>query len=139
MTKKTMFFLPAVTGKLKIAVRLLTMLLLLAGLQAKAFAPDDFQQRRITGRILDSKGDGLAGVNILEKGTTNGAISEANGSFIINTTSANPVLSFSFIGYVTQDITVGSQNTIDVTLAEAVSALDEIVVVGYSTQQRKSL
>ncbi|HEX2969009.1 MAG TPA: TonB-dependent receptor [Bacteroidales bacterium] len=139
MTKKTMFFLPAITRKLKIAVRLMTMLLLLAGLEASAFAPDALQQRKITGRIVDSNGEGLIGVNILEKGTTNGAISEANGTYTINTTSANPVLSFSFIGYITQDITVGAQNTIDVTLAESISALDEIVVVGYSTQTRKSL
>lgn len=139
MTKKTMFFLPAIVGKLKIAVRLMTLLLLLAGLQASALAPDEFQQRRISGRVIDSNGEGLAGVNILEKGTTNGAISEANGSFSINATSANPVLSFSFIGYLTQDVSVGAQTTLDVTLLEAVSALDEIVVVGYSTQTRKSL
>lgn len=139
MTKKTMFFLPAVVGKLKIAVRLMTLLLLLAGLQASALAPEEFQQRRVTGRVIDSNGEGLAGVNILEKGTTNGAISEPNGSFTISATTANPVLSFSFIGYVTQDVTVGSQTNIEVTMAEAVSALDEIVVVGYSTVQRKSL
>lgn len=139
MTKKTMFFLPAIGRNLKIAVRFMTMLLLLVGLQANAFALDEYQQRRISGRVVDSNGEALAGVNILEKGTTNGAITEANGSFAINTTSANPVLSFSFIGYVTQDITVGSQSTLEVTLAEAVSALDEIVVVGYSTQTRKSL
>ena len=133
-----MFFLSAILGKLKIAVRLMLVLLLLAGFQANVLA-DEFQQRRITGRVIDSNGEGLPGVNILEKGTTNGAIAETNGVFSINATSANPVLQFSFIGYVTQDVAVGAQNTIDVTLAEAVSALDEIVVVGYSTQTRKSL
>ncbi len=138
MTQKTKFFLPAIIGKLRIAVRLMLLIFLLAGIQTSAMA-DEFQQRRISGRILDANGDGLAGVNILEKGTTNGAISEANGGFNISTSTANPVLSFSFIGYLTQEIVVGSQNSIDVTMAEAVSALDEIVVVGYSTQTRKSL
>jgi TonB-dependent starch-binding outer membrane protein SusC len=139
MTKKTMHVLPAVFMKIKIAVRLAIMLLLIGSIQISAFAADDFQQRRITGRIMDAAGEPLGGVNITEKGTTNGAISEANGTFTINATSANPVLTFSFIGYLTQDITVGTRTNIDLTLTEAVSALDEIVVVGYSTQQRKTL
>jgi TonB-dependent starch-binding outer membrane protein SusC len=139
MTKKTMHVLPAVFMKLKMAVRLAIMLLLIGSIQLSAFAADDFQQRRISGRIIDASGEPLGGVNITEKGTTNGAISEANGTFTINATSANPVLTFSFIGYLTQEITVGTRTNIDLTLAEAVSALDEIIVVGYSTQQRKTL
>jgi TonB-dependent starch-binding outer membrane protein SusC len=139
MTKKTMHVLPAVFMKLKVAVRLAIMLLLIGSIQLSAFAGDDFQQRRITGRITDAAGEPLGGVNIAEKGTTNGAISEANGTYTINATSANPVLAFSFIGYLTQEITVGTRTNIDITLAEAVSALDEIVVVGYSTQTRKTL
>ncbi|MFH1319086.1 MAG: TonB-dependent receptor [Bacteroidota bacterium] len=100
---------------------------------------NDLQQRRITGRITDAAGEALAGVNILEKGTLNGAISDANGNYTIAVASANSVLTFSFIGYLTQEVTVGDQNTINIVLVEAIAALDEIVVVGYSTQARKSL
>ncbi len=99
----------------------------------------DLQQKRITGRIVDNNGNPLPGVNILEKGTVNGAISDANGNYALTVAGANSVLTFSFIGYITQEATVGTQTAVNITLAEAVSALDEIVVVGYSTQARKSL
>ncbi len=111
-----------------------------------ALTPDDgngttnnLQQKQISGRVVDASGNPIPGVNILEKGTLNGAISDANGRYTMTVSSASSVLTFSFIGYVTQEVTVGAQTAIDVTLAEAVSALDEIVVVGYSTQARKSL
>jgi hypothetical protein len=123
-------------------VKLFTMLLLLGTIQAFAAStsvPDDLQQKRITGKVTDAAGEALPGVNILEKGTINGAISDADGNFAVTLTAANPVLNFSFIGYITQEVVVGSQTVINVTLAEALSALDEIVVVGYSTQARKSL
>jgi TonB-linked SusC/RagA family outer membrane protein len=100
---------------------------------------NDLQQKRVTGRVTDVNGNALPGVNILEKGTINGAITDADGRYALTVASANSVLSYSFIGYVTQEKPVGALINIDVTLAELVSALDEIVVVGYSTQQRKSL
>lgn len=112
----------------------LTALLLILG-SVPAFG----QQRRVSGRVIDASGVALPGVNILEKGTLNGAITDPGGNYTLNLTSDSPVLTFSFIGYVSQEITVGSQTTINVTLVEAVSALDEIVVVGYSTQARKTL
>ena len=99
----------------------------------------DLQQKRITGRIVDNNGNPLPGVNILEKGTVNGAISDANGNYALTVASNSSLLTFSFIGYVTQEAIVGTQTAVNVILAEAVSALDEIVVVGYSTQARKSL
>ncbi len=111
-----------------------------------ALTPDDgngttinLQQKQISGRVVDASDNPIPGVNILEKGTLNGAISDANGRYTMTVASASSVLTFSFIGYVTQEITVGAQTAINVTLAEAVSALDEIVVVGYSTMARKSL
>jgi TonB-linked SusC/RagA family outer membrane protein len=100
---------------------------------------DDVQQKRVTGKILDASGNALPGVNVLEKGTINGAISDANGNYTLTVASNNSILTFSFIGFITQELPVGNQTTIDVTLREVVTALDEIVVVGYSTQARKSL
>ena len=127
---------------LKVVMKLFTMLLLLGTVQVYASGSpgsDDPQQLQVTGRVTDASGAALPGVNILEKGTLNGAISGVDGNFTITAASSNSVLSFSFIGYVTQEITVGNQTTINVVLEEQVSALDEIVVVGYSTQARKSL
>ena len=118
-------------------VKLFAFLLLVGFVQAGIAA--DLQQKRISGKVTDNNGVALPGVNILEKGTINGAITDGNGAYSLNVTSAAPVLSFSFIGYVTQEVTVGTQTTVDVVLRELVSALDEIVVVGYSTQTRKSL
>ncbi|NSW94989.1 MAG: TonB-dependent receptor [Bacteroidales bacterium] len=128
--------------------KLLVIMVLLGTLPALTFAnmpdegnltPGDMQQKRVTGQVSDAAGNPLPGVNILEKGTINGTITDANGNYTINVASERSVLAFSFIGYVPQEITVGPLSTINVTLAEAVSALDEIVVVGYSTQARKSL
>lgn len=118
-------------------VRLFAFLLLVGFVQAGLAA--DLQQKKISGKVTDNSGAALPGVNILEKGTINGAITDGNGTYSLTVTSAAPVLSFSFIGYVTQEVTVGTQTTVDVVLRELVSALDEIVVVGYSTQTRKSL
>ncbi|HBC77470.1 MAG TPA: hypothetical protein DCZ51_02505, partial [Bacteroidales bacterium] len=101
--------------------------------------PGDMQQKRITGRVTDVAGEALPGVNILEKGTINGAISDVDGRYALTVASSSSVLNFSFIGYMTREVTVGSQTTIDVVMNQAETKLDEIVVVGYSTMARKSL
>ena len=148
MTKRIVLFIFSDhLKKLKMVLRCTTVLLLLVtSTLAVTGIPDDgnttsdeFQQRRVTGKVVDASGNPLPGVNILEKGTTNGAISDADGNYTLTVASANSILSFSFIGYVTQESLVGTQSIVNVTLAEAVSALEEIVVVGYSTQARKSL
>lgn len=147
MTKKIMLVV-SFRSISRIAMKLITMLFLFGAIQSLTASslpddgvviPGDLQQKRITGQITDASGTALPGVNILEKGTINGAISDASGNFSLNVASANSILTFSFIGYVTQEVPVGTQTTINVILKEAVSALDEIVVVGYSTQTRKSL
>lgn len=145
MTKKIMRVVLFWTIKSRIVLRLLSLLLFFGTIQSFAAAsdgigsPDDLQQKRVTGRITDAAGTALPGVNILEKGTINGAISDADGRYAITVGSPNSVLSFSFIGYMTREVPVGAQTTVDLVMTEAVSALDEIVVVGYSTQARKSL
>jgi TonB-linked SusC/RagA family outer membrane protein len=99
----------------------------------------ELQQKRLTGRVTDAGGIALPGVNVAEKGTANGAITDANGNFAISVASAASTLSISFIGYSTQELVVGDKSTIDVILKEALSALDEVVVVGYGTQKRTTL
>jgi TonB-dependent starch-binding outer membrane protein SusC len=97
------------------------------------------QQRTITGRVTDTNGNALPGVNVVEKGTTNGALTFADGSYSLTVSSGQAVLSFSFIGFTTQDVTVGSQSTINVTLSEVVTGLDEVVVIGYGTAKKRDV
>src|SRR5512133_618981 len=94
------------------------------------------QQRKITGTVTEAKtGDPLPAVNIVVQGTTTGAITDLNGKYSIDIPNENAVLVFSFISYVSQSITVGSQTTVDVALVEDAKTLDEIVVIGYGTQK----
>ena len=93
----------------------------------------------VTGNVVDSKGDPLPGVNILEVGTTNGVITDLKGNYSINVNSENAVLRFSFIGYIAQEIAVSGQSKIDVVLEEEIETLDEVVVVGYGVKQKENL
>ncbi len=142
MSKKLAFFV-SIMFKLKRSepVLRLTTLLLLIGitvLLSSAIMADD-QQKAVNGRITDPKGLALPGVNVLEKGTVNGVISDVDGKFNLNVASGNSVLVFSFIGYLSQEVTVGTQTTVNITLIESATALDEIVVVGYGTQQKRAI
>lgn len=100
----------------------------------------EMQQGRITGTVTDaSNGQGMPGVNIQVKGTSTGAISDVDGKFTITTTEANASLVFSFIGYVTQEVAVAGKNVVDIALKAELTGLDEVVVVGYSTQKRANV
>jgi TonB-linked SusC/RagA family outer membrane protein len=97
------------------------------------------QQQKVTGRLTDATGNPLPGVTILEKKTTNGTLSDQNGNFSISVSSGNSILVFSYIGYTAQEISVGSQNVINVILKESLSTLDEVVIVGYGTQKKATI
>ena len=96
-----------------------------------------FAQNRVTGTVKDKTGMPLPGVNVLEKGTTNGSITDVDGKYIINVEKGKTLL-FSYIGFTTQEITV-NKSQIDVTLQEDLQALDEVVVIGYGSMQRKDV
>lgn len=113
--------------------RLLTVFLLLLFATITGFAQD----RVITGIVSDAAGAAMPGVNVVIKGTTIGVITDANGKYSIKVPSAGSVLVFSFVGYQNQEIQVGDQTTLNVTLNEEVSQLDEVVVVGYGTMKKK--
>ena len=90
----------------------------------------------IEGTIADaSSGEPLPGANVLVKGTTRGATTDINGKFSIEA-NAGDVLTFSYVGYISEDVTVTDQTSINVKLAPDITSLDEIVVVGYGTQKR---
>ncbi len=98
-----------------------------------------FAQQTVTGKVTAAEdGSGIPGVNVLEKGTTNGTVSDADGNFRISVGS-NATLVFSFVGYATQEVAVGSQSTVNVALQSDVTALSEVVVVGYGTQEKKEI
>ena len=95
------------------------------------------QQIKVSGTITDaSSNQAMIGVNVQVKGTTIGAITDVNGKFNLNVPTANATLVFSFIGYVTQEIPLAGQTTLNVALAAEVSQLSEVVVVGYGTQKK---
>ncbi len=94
------------------------------------------QSLSVRGIVKDQNGEPLVGVNVVEKGTTNGIITGMDGDFALSVKGQRSVLVFSFVGYLTQEVTVGSQRTVNVTLKEDVEALEEVVVVGYGTQKK---
>jgi TonB-linked SusC/RagA family outer membrane protein len=97
------------------------------------------QPRTVTGRVISqADGMGIPGVNVVEKGTNNGAVTDVDGNYSINV-SEGATLVFSFVGYEGQEIEVGNQSTINVTLALDLTALEEVVVVGYGTQEKKEI
>ncbi|SFW22506.1 TonB-dependent receptor [Cellulophaga fucicola] len=93
-----------------------------------------FSQSTITGTVVDDQGAPLAGVNILEKGTTNGISTDFDGKYSIDT-QANSTLVFSYIGFTTQEISTSGKTTINVTLSEGM-LLDEIQLVGSRSPRR---
>lgn len=98
------------------------------------------QDRTVTGVVTDSSGEPLPGVTIIEQGTSNSTVSSIDGSFKLNYSGSAP-LTFSFIGMVTQNVNVGTRSTIDVTLEDDVTQLEEVVVVdyGYGTMKKSDL
>jgi len=97
------------------------------------------QNLTITGTVSDETGDMLPGVNVLVKGMSISVVTGADGRYSINVPNDDMTLVFSFIGYATQEIVVGSQRTINVTLREDVRAIEEVVVVGYGTIRKKDV
>jgi TonB-linked SusC/RagA family outer membrane protein len=106
-------------------------------LMKKHESPDKKQStRRITGRVQDAYGEPVIGANIMEKGTSNGVITDVDGRYSLDVEMTASVLVVSYIGYITQEIPIGNNREINVLLAEDLKMLDEIVVVGYGTQRK---
>ncbi len=98
-----------------------------------------FAQTGITGRVTDANGTGLEGITVTVKGSSLAVATSADGSFAITVPASGRVLVISGVGYVSREITIGSQTTINVSLAAAASDLNEVVVVGYGTAKKKDL
>ena len=99
----------------------------------------EVQKRTINGNVSDSEGNPLPGAAIQEVGTQNGTTTDFDGNFSIEIENDNAELQFSFIGFKSQTVNVGSSDTINVTLLADASSLDEIVVTGYGTQLLRNI
>lgn len=98
------------------------------------------QEVVVSGKVTSADdGEGLPGVNVLLKGTSTGAVTDFDGNYRVSVPDGSAVLVFSFIGYASQEVTVGSQTTINVALDSDVTALEEVVVIGYGTQTKKEV
>ena len=108
---------------------------------AQLFAFEAYgQQRTIKGQVFDNvTGETMIGVSVQVKGTTTGGITDMDGNFQVNVSSADATLVFSYIGYQTEEVKVGQQTNLIIRMKEDGELLDEIVVIGYGTQKRKDV
>ena len=96
------------------------------------------KEKKITGKVIDTKGEPVIGATIMEKGTTNGTITDFDGNFTLNV-SDNSMIEISYIGYQSLSVKANSNNLMAITLKEDSELLDEVVVVGYGTQKKVNL
>jgi len=148
--KKNFFSIFSLWRKYKILLYLnLTVILVLSmtlNLSAAGFGEDktssidNLQQVKISGTVTDgTTGEALPGVNVVIPGTTVGTMTDISGKYSLDVPNASARLQFSFIGYLTQDITLSGQTTLNVALLSDVAQLSEVIVVGYGTQLKKDL
>lgn len=121
-------------GQWKDWTKLIYVSLLLVLATMPAFA----QQLSVTGNVKDTSGEPIIGASVVEKGTTNGVITDMDGNFKLSV-SQSALLQITYIGYVTQEVRAESGRTIMVTLLEDSQTLEEVVVVGFSTQKKVNL
>ncbi|HEY0741553.1 MAG TPA: TonB-dependent receptor [Chryseosolibacter sp.] len=115
---------------MKIMLRIMLGMLLLASIQAWA-------QQSVSGRVTTESGESLPGVNVVLKGTGNGTITDSDGKYQLNANQGTLV--FSFIGYRPLEVAIDNRSVVDATMIEDVTTLEQVVVVGYGTQQKKDI
>ena len=111
------------------------LLVLLIAIPSSIYA----QESSVSGTVTESTGMPIPGVNVVVKNTSKGAVTDFDGNYTINNVQKNDTLVYSYIGFTTQEIVFVNQSTINVTLEEDSSTLDEVVVVGYGTTAKKDL
>ncbi|MDR2472944.1 MAG: TonB-dependent receptor [Tannerella sp.] len=111
------------------------------GINGTTESTAEVQQQKITirGIVTDgATGETLPGVNIVVKGTSIGIVSNSDGAYTLSVPAGNVTLTFSYIGYITQDVETGNRRTIDVAMREDTQLIEEVVVVGYGVQKKES-
>jgi TonB-linked SusC/RagA family outer membrane protein len=101
--------------------------------------PEDMQQKIVSGKVTDMGGQALPGVTVVVKGTTQGTVTNADGSYSITNIPSDATLQFSFVGMKTQEVVVGSQTNINVVMEEETIGIDEVVAIGYGTVKKSDL
>lgn len=101
--------------------------------------PSEKKTKKITGTVLDAKGEPVIGANVLVKGTTNGTITDIDGKFVIQDVPENARLQVSYIGFNTKEVSLANKTDVSIRLQEDTQALDEVVVVGYGIQKKVNL
>lgn len=96
------------------------------------------QDVRVSGKVSDNTGAGLPGVNVVVKGTSRGVTTDGGGNYTINVPNRQAVLVFSFIGYTSQEAAVGNQSVLNIKLADDATTLTEVIVTGYTTDDRRN-
>jgi TonB-linked SusC/RagA family outer membrane protein len=123
---------------MKMFLKFLKRALLFFGLIAVSVGT--FGQISVSGKVISAEDNqGMPGVNILIKGTSQGVITGSDGSYTINIRNTEDILVFSFVGFNTEEIGVGSQSKIDVTLVPSITSLETVVVMGYSSKKRNEI
>jgi len=109
--------------------------------QSQANSGFSFQQQtlKVSGKVTDPSGSPLPGVTVAIKNTTQGTITDANGNYSISNISGDATLVFSFVGMKTQEIAVAGETSINVTMTEETTSIDEVIAIGYGTQKRSSV
>ncbi len=97
------------------------------------------QQKNISGKVIDEDGVSLPGVTVVVKGTTKGGITDAEGNYSIQNVSSGDILVFSFIGMVSQEIPIGGQVTINITMKVDAIGIEEVIAVGYAVQKKANI
>ncbi len=108
-------------------------------LTLQLFVLGQIQAQTIKGTVVDAKGESIIGATVLEKGTSNGTITNFDGEFSITVSSDNATLTVSYVGYESQEIKLAARTSLKIVLREDAQTLDELVVVGYGVQKRSSV
>lgn len=144
MTKKPKPFTTAFASFVKIAsmqllISSLTIVFSYAADAREINAIAAIQGVQISGSVTDDAGQPIPGVNIIEKETTNGTVTDSDGKYSLLVSNASATLVVSFIGYTSQEVPVNGRSSINISMATDTKVLEEVVVVGYGTQLKKDL
>ena len=121
----------------RVTVSSLAFLLMLV---LSSFSMTDLQaQSKVSGTVKDATGMPLPGVNVLQRGTNNGTVTDFDGKFSINLSSKSKTIVISYLGYKTKEVAVGNQSTVNITLEDDTQGLDEVVVIGYASISRDKI
>jgi TonB-dependent starch-binding outer membrane protein SusC len=116
-------------------MRYKVLLVLVLAFQVSLFG----QEKQVKGTVVDATGSALPGVNVVVKGTQIGTTTDIDGKYILSVENESAVLVFSYVGFLNEEVQVGNQTEINITLSEDILQLNEVVVVGYGTQKKSDL